>query len=55
MKNWNELARRAIEMLVEFIPAVAITLINIVFPAIFDILVTVEKYDLEREVQVRRK
>ena len=52
LKDLNESAARALEMAIKFLPAVAITVINFVLPFIFDYLVTLEHYKLEREVQV---
>ena len=51
-QGFNDSAIRAVEMAQTFLPAVAITVINFVVPFIFDYLVTLEHYKLEREVQV---
>ena len=51
-KATRDAAERVYKMAVEFLPALVITLINVVFPFVFDILVRLEVYKLEREVQV---
>ena len=53
-KATRDPAQRVREMAVEFLPALVITLINVGFPFVFDILVRLEVYRLEREVQVGR-
>ena len=48
----SNLQRRALGLAVSFLPAIVITLINVIAPAIFDVLVAAEQYNLEREIQV---